>query len=186
MQNELKKNYRVSYQQEKEKFGFEQDNKDKIDGKSSSNYNYDSTWYKEVIELRKKACEYKVDRPHLPFSPIFFSILTSPPQTRAWSSETNRDLFNKQVELWNQVSRRSSLSALSLASSVRPITKEEKDKENTKKSSPTKAARIPGSARLVDNRTVTDGNLYGRLRRETIRHHLERTTGHGKFEIIVC
>lgn len=31
----------------------------------------------------------------------------------------NPELFNKQQELWEQVSRRSSLSALSLASSVR-------------------------------------------------------------------
>lgn len=79
------------------------------------------------------------------------------------------------------MSRRSSLSALSLASSIRPITKEEKDKENTKKSSPTKTARFPGSAKLVDNRTVTDGNLYGRFKRDTFRHHLERTTGPGKI-----
>lgn len=85
------------------------------------------------------------------------------------------------------MSRRSSLSALSLASSIRPISKEEKDKENNKKSSPTKPSgrgRVPGSARLVDNRTVTDGNLYGRLKRETMRHHLERTTGPGNNESI--
>jgi Nuclear protein MDM1 len=90
-------------------------------------------------------------------------------------------LQNKQAELWDQVSRRSSLSALSLASSIRPITKEDKERENKNKSSPTKPSgrRIPGSARLIDNRTITDGNLYGRLKRETIRHHLERTTGPG-------
>lgn len=89
---------------------------------------------------------------------------------------------NKQAELWDQVSRRSSLSALSLASSIRPITKEDKERENKNKSSPTKPSgrRIPGSARLIDNRTITDGNLYGRLKRETIRHHLERTTGPGR------
>ena len=83
------------------------------------------------------------------------------------------------------MSRRSSLSALSLASSIRPITKEDKERENKNKSSPTKPSgrRIPGSARLIDNRTITDGNLYGRLKRETIRHHLERTTGPGTGEI---
>lgn len=88
---------------------------------------------------------------------------------------------SKQADLWDQVSRRSSLSALSLASSIRPITKEDKDRENKNKSSPTKPSgrRIPGSARLIDNRTITDGNLYGRLKRETVRHHLERTTGPG-------
>lgn len=85
------------------------------------------------------------------------------------------------MELWDQVSRRSSLSALSLEPSIRPISKEEKEKENNKKSSPTKLGRgrAPGSARLIDNRTITDGNLYGRLKRENMRHHLERTTGPG-------
>lgn len=89
---------------------------------------------------------------------------------------------SKQADLWDQVSRRSSLSALSLASSIRPITKEDKERENKNKSSPTKPSgrRVPGSARLIDNRTITDGNLYGRLKRETIRHHLERTTGSGR------
>lgn len=91
-----------------------------------------------------------------------------------------RDLYSKQQDLWKEVSRRSSLSALSLASSIKPITKEEKERENKIKSSPTKPSRrIPGSARLIDNRTVTDGNLFGRLKRDNIRHHLERTTGPG-------
>lgn len=90
-------------------------------------------------------------------------------------------MANKQAELWDQVSRRSSLSALSLASSIRPITKEDKERENKNKSSPTKPSgrRQVGSARLIDNRTITEGNLYGRLKRETVRHHLERTTGPG-------
>jgi len=102
-------------------------------------------------------------------------------QNRGWKGETHRELQNKQADLWDQVSRRSSLSALSLASSIRPITKEDKERENKNKSSPTKPSgrRIPGSARLIDNRTITDGNLYGRLKRETVRHHLERTTGPG-------
>lgn len=58
-------------------------------------------WYKEVVELRKKAGEYK---------------------HRGWGTELApehvTDMYNKQVELWDQVSRRSSLSALSLASTV--------------------------------------------------------------------
>lgn len=84
--------------------------------------------------------------------------------------------------MWKEVSRRSSLSALSLASSIKqPISKEDKERENKIKSSPTKPSRrIPGSARLIDNRTATDGNLFGRFRRDNIRHHLERTTGAGK------
>ena len=104
-------------------------------------------------------------------------------QSRGWKGETHRELQSKQADLWDQVSRRSSLSALSLASSIRPITKEDKERENKNKSSPTKPSgrRVPGSARLIDNRTITDGNLYGRLKRETIRHHLERTTGPGKM-----
>lgn len=101
-------------------------------------------------------------------------------QNRGWSGENyKRDLYRKQQDLWKEVSRRSSLSALSLASSIKPITKEDKERENKIKSSPTKSTqrRIPGSARLIDNRTVTDGNLYGRFKRDNIRHHLDRTTG---------
>jgi Nuclear protein MDM1 len=96
--------------------------------------------------------------------------------------ENSRDLYSKQRDLWQEVSRRSSLSALSLASSIKPITKEDKERENKIKSSPTKPSsrRVPGSAKLIDNRTATDGNLFGRFRRDNIRHHLERTTGSGK------
>lgn len=47
---------------------------------------------------------------------VFFLFAT---QSRGWGVEMNPELFNKQQELWEQVSRRSSLSALSLASSVR-------------------------------------------------------------------
>ncbi|CRL06324.1 CLUMA_CG019110, isoform B [Clunio marinus] len=159
IQNEYRKNFKSAFHSEKEKFGFEQDASNKVDNKVVANgCAYDPSWYKEVIELRKKAGEYR---------------------NRGWKGETQRELYNKQAELWDQVSRRSSLSALSLASSIRPITKEDKERENKNKSSPTKPSgrRFPGSARLVDNRTITDGNLYGRLKRETIRHHLERTTG---------
>lgn len=92
------------------------------------------------------------------------------------------EMSKKQKELWEQVSRRSSLSALSLASTVRPITKEEKEKENNKKSSPTKAAsaraRVPGQAYQIDNR-FPDAVIALKLRKDAVRHHLERTTGPG-------
>uniref|UniRef100_A0A182P434 Nuclear protein MDM1 n=1 Tax=Anopheles epiroticus TaxID=199890 RepID=A0A182P434_9DIPT len=148
---------------EKEKFGFEPEAGDA--SRAQANSGIDNAWYKEVLELRKKAGEYR---------------------NRGWGVEMNPDLFNKQVELWDQVSRRSSLSALSLASSVRPITKEEKEKENNKKSSPTKpfarGARAPGGARPVESTKVPlpDGlnlSAAARSRKDAIRHHLERTTG---------
>ncbi|XP_039298538.1 nuclear protein MDM1 isoform X15 [Nilaparvata lugens] len=82
----------------------------------------EDSWYQEVLELRRKAGEYK---------------------HRGWGTELVpqhiAELYNKQITLWEQVSRRSSLSALSLASTTpKLISKEEKDKENNKKSSPTK------------------------------------------------
>lgn len=68
-----------------------------INGTTSNN----EGWYKEVVELRKKAGEYK---------------------NRGWGSdlapEKLSDIYNKQIELWDQVSRRSSLSALSLATTT--------------------------------------------------------------------
>ncbi|XP_058812605.1 putative uncharacterized protein DDB_G0277255 isoform X3 [Topomyia yanbarensis] len=148
-----------AYKTEKERYGFEPepDSGAGVRGDAAM----DNAWYKEVLELRKKAGEYR--------------------QNRGWGVEMNPELFTKQQELWDQVSRRSSLSALSLASSVRPITKEEKEKENNKKSSPTKPharGRIPGSARPVEiNRTLPDGLAFARSRKDNIRHHLERTTG---------
>lgn len=65
----------------------------------------------------------------------------------------------------------------------RPITKEEKEKENNKKSSPTKPyapgrGKIPGTARPVEiGKTLPDGLAFSRSRKDNIRHHLERTTG---------
>lgn len=74
------------------------------------------------------------------------------------------------------------MEALALASSVRPITKAQKDKENNNKSSPVKGVRFPGSAQVIDNKSAVDGFLTNsRMRRHTVRHHLERTTGHGMF-----
>ncbi|XP_018796315.1 PREDICTED: uncharacterized protein LOC108973474 isoform X5 [Bactrocera latifrons] len=115
-------------------------------------------WFKEVVELRKKAGEYKC---------------------RGWGIEIDPELYKKQKDLWEQVSKRSSLSALSLASSVhRPITKEEKEQENNKKSIPlskaTQKTRVPGHAHLLDNKDEISA-LPARF--NNIRHHLERTTG---------
>lgn len=56
---------------------------------------------------------------------------------------------------------------------MRPFTKEEKDKENTKKSSPTKAPTHKVSGQVYP---TFDNAL---LRRDAVRHHLERTTGPG-------
>ncbi|ERL94764.1 hypothetical protein D910_12038 [Dendroctonus ponderosae] len=112
-----------------------------------NNLDNDASWYREVVELRKKAGEYK---------------------HRGWGSELAperlSDIYNKQVELWDQVSRRSSLSALSLASHMtKSYTKEDKEEDNNRKSSPTKAYRnAENNARMI---------------RDIIRHHLERTTG---------
>ncbi|KAJ8980720.1 hypothetical protein NQ317_019215 [Molorchus minor] len=119
------------------------------------NIDKDSSWYQEVVELRKKAGEYK---------------------HRGWGSELApdrlSDIYNKQVELWDQVSRRSSLSALSLASMThKSYTKEEKEDDNNRKSSPTKAYRnAENSAKMI---------------RDIIRHHLERTTGGSEFDGLI-
>ncbi|KAL7729084.1 hypothetical protein ACLKA6_019909 [Drosophila palustris] len=117
-------------------------------------------WFKEMIEMRKKAGEYK---------------------SRGWGVEIDPELYKKQRDLWDQVSKRSSLSALSLASTVhRPITKEEKEQENNKKSTPlektpqTQKPRVPGQAYLIDNKDEISA-LPARF--NNIRHHLERTTG---------
>ncbi|KAM8704491.1 hypothetical protein ACLKA7_009009 [Drosophila subpalustris] len=117
-------------------------------------------WFKEMIEMRKKAGEYK---------------------SRGWGVEIDPELYKKQRDLWDQVSKRSSLSALSLASTMhRPITKEEKEQENNKKSTPlektpqTQKPRVPGQAYLIDNKDEISA-LPARF--NNIRHHLERTTG---------
>ncbi|CAG9855096.1 unnamed protein product [Phyllotreta striolata] len=125
---------------------------DSVQKQKSLNNKY---WYKEVVELRKKAGEYK---------------------SRGWGSEIAperpTDIYNKQIELWDQVSRRSSLAALSLASmSHKNYTKEEKEDDNNRKSSPTKAYRnAENSARMI---------------RDIIRHHLERTTGGSEFDGLI-
>ncbi|XP_045507646.1 uncharacterized protein LOC123703604 [Colias croceus] len=80
------------------------------------------SWYREVLDLRKRAGEYKY---------------------RGWGTELAPDhitqLYNKQIELWYQVSRRSSLSALSLASTNhKALPRDEKDGKESKSHSPKK------------------------------------------------
>ena len=62
IQNEYRKNFKSAFHSEKEKYGFEQDPSSKLDNKVIANgsVHYDPAWYKEVIELRKKAGEYRV------------------------------------------------------------------------------------------------------------------------------
>lgn len=107
-------------------------------------------------------------------------------QSRGWGAEIDPDFHHKQKELWDQVSRRSSLSALSLASTaLRSVTKNQKDKENSKKIySPTKGKNmIPtGEVDCVQaisskmRRTTADWTTGG------VRHHLDRTTGSSEYK----
>ncbi|XP_063219223.1 uncharacterized protein LOC134529251 isoform X3 [Bacillus rossius redtenbacheri] len=145
-----------------------------------------NSWFREVIELRKKAGEYK---------------------QRGWGNELVpqhiAELYNKQIALWEQVSRRSSLSALSLATTApRSISKEEKDKENSKKTSPTtpastcqstarhpavvnmthdvdkKVAHVPVPVGLpMDKSEDMKSDVFRSRKDFLIRHHLQRTTG---------
>ncbi|XP_068624653.1 uncharacterized protein [Battus philenor] len=80
------------------------------------------SWYREVLDLRKRAGEYKY---------------------RGWGTELAPEhitqLYNKQIELWYQVSRRSSLSALSLASTNhKALPRDEKDGKESRNLSPKK------------------------------------------------
>merc|ERR1712106_401075 len=76
-------------------------------------------WYQEVIELRKAANDYKC---------------------RGWGTDLvpphMSQIYTQQMNLHEQASRRESLSALSLAiSTPRSMNKDEKEKENLRKSS---------------------------------------------------
>lgn len=63
IQNEYRKNFKSAFQSDKEKYGFEHQASNKIDNKVIANgYSYDPAWYKEVLELRKKAGEYRVSQ----------------------------------------------------------------------------------------------------------------------------
>ncbi|XP_073995671.1 uncharacterized protein isoform X14 [Rhodnius prolixus] len=130
------------------------------------------SWFAEVLELRKKAGEYK---------------------HRGWGRELVpehiAELYNKQMALWEQVSRRSSLSALSLASSThRSISKEEKEQENNKKSSPTKAVshhQTRPTSQKIEKVEEFKKEPPPRSRMDNfVRHHLERTTGVGEEGIL--
>lgn len=64
----------------------------------------------------------------------------------------------------------------------RPITKEEKEQENSMKTGPVTTSkpqkpRVPGQAYSLDNK---DDIIALPARFNHIRHHLERTTGPGK------
>jgi len=76
-------------------------------------------WYQEVIELRKQANDYKC---------------------RGWGTDLvpphMSQIYNQQMNLHEQAARRESLSALALAiSTPRSMNKDEKEKENLRKSS---------------------------------------------------
>jgi len=76
-------------------------------------------WYQEVIELRKAANDYKC---------------------RGWGTDLvpphMSQIYNQQINLHEQAARRESLSALALAiSTPRSLNKDEKEKENLRKSS---------------------------------------------------
>ncbi|XP_076230405.1 uncharacterized protein LOC116430001 isoform X18 [Nomia melanderi] len=126
----------------------------------------------EVIELRRLADEYK---------------------HRDWGCGLAAE---DEASLWKRVSSNHALNALSLA---RSVTKEEKEKENTRKVAPVSTAMTmppagrPSSVQARpmhgilqdDSKAVTDlsqdtERAIARARKDfLIRHHLDRTTGVG-------
>lgn len=170
---------------EKENFGFADDGVNKSDNKTVMNGGSHSIhWYRDVVELRKKAEQYRVNLIHILSLPLQLIHVGFFFQNRGWGVEIHPDLYNKQKDLWDQVSRRSSLSALSLASSIhKPITKEEKEAANNKRSSPVKASiRNVSQVHFIDNKLIQDGVVPGRAL--NIRHHLGRTTGLGAYSLL--
>ncbi|KAF2368958.1 Nuclear protein MDM1 [Trinorchestia longiramus] len=152
----------------------------------------DGNWYKEVIELRKQAGQYRARQD-------FGGMWRAVQQHRGWgvemASERLTEIYNQQAELWEQVSRRSSLQALSLASaspSSRPISKAEKEIVNSRRSSPIKhmAAKdrpstAPSKPKPVGVHKAGD-KTDGRSSKEvTPRHHYERTTGSGEEGLLI-
>ncbi|XP_026826735.1 uncharacterized protein LOC105282341 isoform X4 [Ooceraea biroi] len=120
----------------------------------------------EMIELRRLADEYK---------------------HRDWGCGLAED----EASLWKQVSSNHALNALSLA---RSVTKEEKEKENTRKVMPiaSMVTAMPPAGRpssvqarpiygILQDDTKTDNDrAIARARKDfLIRHHLDRTTGVG-------
>ncbi|XP_034934080.1 uncharacterized protein [Chelonus insularis] len=116
----------------------------------------------EIIELRRLADEYK---------------------HRDWGSGLASE---EEASLWKRVSNNHALNALSLA---RSVTKEEKEKENTRKVAPVTNTMPPAGrpssvqARpiyeiLQDDLKADNEKAIARARKEfLIRHHLDRTTG---------
>ncbi|CAL4067084.1 unnamed protein product [Meganyctiphanes norvegica] len=140
-------------------------------------------WYKEVIELRKQAGQYRARQD---IGDVWRTV-----QHRGWGVETASDrlaeIYSKQAELWEQVSRRSSLQALSLASATpsnsRPISKAEKDIENSRRSSPikhvsTSSRERPSTAPPKPKTQKSADKTDGKSSKETTpRHHYDKTTG---------
>ncbi|XP_051156636.1 uncharacterized protein LOC127278794 isoform X8 [Leptopilina boulardi] len=104
---------------------------------------------------------------------------------RDWGCGLTRE---DEASLWKKVSSNHALNALSLAS--RSVTKEEKEKENTRKVAPTVTmppAGRPSSVQtkpiheiLSDDLKADNDKAIARARRDfLIRHHLDRTTGIG-------
>ncbi|XP_046455115.1 microtubule-associated protein futsch-like isoform X1 [Daphnia pulex] len=90
------------------------------------------TWYGEVLELRKKAGEYK-------YRGLGGELM----------SDHMADLYAKQFDVWEQVSRRSSLSALALAATSPRPGSEKVDMTsaiNSKRGSPAKTAPQPNQS----------------------------------------
>ncbi|XP_011701108.1 PREDICTED: flocculation protein FLO11 [Wasmannia auropunctata] len=117
----------------------------------------------EVIELRRLADEYK---------------------HRDWGCGLAAE---DEASLWKRVTNNHALNALSLA---RSVTKEEKEKENTRKVAP--IATMPPAGRpssvqarpihgiLQDETKADHDRAIARARKDfLIRHHLDRTTGVG-------
>ncbi|XP_076053125.1 uncharacterized protein LOC143032368 isoform X4 [Oratosquilla oratoria] len=155
-----------------------------------------NTWYKEVLELRRQAGQYRAKHD---IGDVWKTV-----QYRGWGVETASErlteIYNKQAELWEQVSRRSSLQALSLAAATpRPITKEEKDQENSRRSSPLKHSAAATSkdrpatappkpkpaAPPAHSQKSTDKPDGKTSKESTPRHHYDRTTGVGETGLLI-
>ncbi|XP_024880386.1 uncharacterized protein LOC112460110 isoform X1 [Temnothorax curvispinosus] len=115
----------------------------------------------EVIELRRLADEYK---------------------HRDWGCGLAAE---DEASLWKRVSSNHALNALSLA---RSVTKEEKEKENTRKVAPIATMLPAGQPSSEQTRPIrgimqedmkADNDRFRSRKDFLIRHHLDRTTGVG-------
>ncbi|XP_071529678.1 uncharacterized protein [Panulirus ornatus] len=158
----------------------------KTDDNTGGSSESPNNWYKEVIELRRQAGQYRARHD---IGDVWRTV-----QYRGWGVETATEslaeIYSKQAELWEQVSRRSSLQALSLASASpsRPISKAEKEIENSRRSSPIKhvsktSRERPSTAppkpkpAAVHSQKPSDKTDGKTSKESTPRHHYERTTG---------